>query len=235
MKKILVLLLVVVFAFPMYAQHENEVSSDVPELSEFHDVIYQLWHVGWPEKDTKLLKSLLPEIEKGLEKIGRVQLKGILQDKAVKWSDGLKELNTTVSDYKSAVEKDDTQMLLDAAEKLHTKYEMLVRVVKPMVKEVDAFHQVLYMLYHYYAPEYNFDKIKEAAGEMKVKMVDVMSSKLSKRLEPRIEKFDFARKELDKAVNEFNDVVAKSDNKEAVVAAVDKVHHLYQELEKVFD
>lgn len=235
MKKIFVLLLIIIFAFPMFAQHENEVSSDVPELSEFHDVIYQLWHVGWPEKDTKLLKSLLPEIEKGLEKIEKVELKGILQDKTAKWSDGLAELKTTVVDYKSAVEKDDTQMLLDAAEKLHTKYEMLVRVVKPMVKEVDAFHQVLYMLYHYYAPEYNFDKIKEAAGEMKAKMVEVMNSKLSKRLEPRTDKFNSARNELDKAVNEFNNVVAKGDNKEAVVAVVDKVHHLYQELEKVFD
>lgn len=235
MKRMLILLLIVVFTIPMFSQQENEVSSDVPELSEFHDVIYQLWHVGWPEKDTKLLKSLLPEIEKGLEKIEKVELKGILQDKKAKWSDGLAELKATVSDYKLAVEKDDTQKILDAAEKLHTKYEMMVRVVKPMVKEVDAFHQVLYMLYHYYAPEYNFDKIKEAAGEMKVKMVNVMSSKLSKRLEPRTEKFNLARNELDEAVNEFNAVVAKGDNKEAVIASVDKVHHLYQKLEKVFD
>ncbi len=235
MKKLLVLFLVVVFSFPMLAQHENEVSSDVPELTEFHDVIYQLWHVGWPEKDIKLLKSLLPEIEKGFEKIEKVELKGILQDKKSKWTVGLADLKACVNDYKSAVEKNDSQLLLDAAEKLHMKYEMMVRVVKPMVKEVDAFHQVLYMLYHYYAPEYNFNKIKEAAGDMKVKMVDVMSAKLSKRLEPRTEKFNSARNELDKAVNEFNDIVAKGDNKEAVVAAVDKVHHLYQELEKVFD
>jgi hypothetical protein len=235
MKKLAVLFLILVFSLPMFAQNENEVSSDVPELSEFHDVIYQLWHVGWPEKDTKLLKSLLPEIENGFGKIEKVELKGILQDKKTKWSEGLAELKATVTDYKSAVAKDDTQLLLDAAEKLHTKYEMMVRVVKPMVKEVDAFHQVLYMLYHYYSPEYNFDKIKQAASDMKEKMVDVMKAQLSKRLESRTEKFNSARNELDNAVNAFNDIVAKGDNKEAVIAAVDKVHNKYQELEKVFD
>ncbi|MDQ7816223.1 MAG: hypothetical protein RDU14_04310 [Melioribacteraceae bacterium] len=235
MKKLAVLFLILVFSLPMFAQNENEVSSDVPELSEFHDVIYQLWHVGWPEKDTKLLKSLLPEIENGFGKIEKVELKGILQDKKTKWSEGLAELKATVTDYKSAVAKDDTQLLLDAAEKLHTKYEMMVRVVKPMVKEVDAFHQVLYMLYHYYSPEYNFDKIKQAASDLKEKMVDVMKAQLSKRLESRTEKFNSARNELDNAVNAFNDIVAKGDNKEVVIAAVDKVHNKYQELEKVFD
>lgn len=235
MKKLLFLFAVILFLSPVLAQHEHETSSDVPELSEYHDVIYQLWHVGWPEKDVALLKSLLPQIESGFAKLEKVELKGILQDKKAKWNEGLAALKATVKEYKSAASKEDPKPLLDAAEKLHTQYEMLVRVVKPMVKEVDAFHQVLYMLYHYYAPEYNFEKIKSAAAEMKIKMVDVMNSKLSKRLESRTEKYDASRKALNDAVGQLNSVVEKGNNKDAVIAAVDKVHHLYQELEKVFD
>lgn len=234
MKKLIVIFLFMFLSFPVLAQHEHETSSDVPELTEFHEVIYQLWHTAWPEKNISMLKSLLPDIQKGIDKINSVELKGILRDKKPKWEEGLKKLNDCVVAYKTAIDKDNTQAILDEAEKLHALYEGLVRVVKPMVKEVDAFHQVLYMLYHYYAPEYNLTKIKEAAAEMKAKMEDVMKAQLSKRLEARTDKFNLSRTELELAVNEFNDVVAKG-NKEAILKSVDKVHNKYQELEKVFD
>lgn len=234
MKKLIVIFLFMFLSFPVLAQHEHETSSDVPELTEFHEVIYQLWHTAWPEKNISMLKSLLPDIQKGIDKINSVELKGILRDKKPKWEEGLKKLNDCVVAYKAAIDKDNTQAILDEAEKLHALYEGLVRVVKPMVKEVDAFHQVLYMLYHYYAPEYNLTKIKEAAAEMKAKMEDVMKAQLSKRLEARTDKFNLSRTELELAVNEFNDVVAKG-NKEAILKSVDKVHNKYQELEKVFD
>lgn len=234
MKKLMVIFFVLFLTFPVLAQHENETSSDVAELSAFHEVIYQLWHTAWPEKNIAMLKSLWPDIQKGIDKINSVELKGILRDKKPKWDEGLKKLNDCVVAYKYAVDKDNTQAILDEAEKLHSLYEGLVRVVKPMVKEVDEFHQVLYMLYHYYAPEYKLDKIKESAAEMKAKMADVMKAQLSKRLEARTEKFNSARTDLDKAVNEFNETVAKG-NKEAILKAVDKVHNKYQELEKVFD
>ena len=47
---------------------KTETSSDVPELWEFHDVIYQIWHEAWPEKNTVMLKDLIPEIEAGFAK-----------------------------------------------------------------------------------------------------------------------------------------------------------------------
>lgn len=234
MKKLAVIFFIFFLTLPVVAQHEHETSSDVPELSEFHEVIYQLWHTAWPEKNISMLKSLLPDIQKGIDKINSVELKGILRDKKPKWEEGLKKLNECVVAYKAAIDKDNTQAILDEAEKLHALYERLVRVVKPMVKEVDVFHQALYMLYHYYSPEYNLTKIKESATELKVKMADVMKAQLSKRLEARTEKFNSARNELDKAVNELNDIAAKG-NKDAIVKAVDKVHNKYQELEKVFD
>lgn len=234
MKKLVIIFFVLFLTFPVLAQHEHETSSDVPELTEFHEVIYQLWHTAWPEKNISMLKSLFPDIQKGIDKINSVELKGILRDKKPKWEEGLKKLNESVASYKSAIDKDNTQAILDEAEKLHALYEGLVRVVKPMVKEVDEFHQVLYMLYHYYAPEYNLAKIKESAAGIKEKMTDVMKAQLSKRLESRTEKFNSARTDLGKAVDELNNVVAKG-NKDAIVKAVDKVHNKYQELEKVFD
>lgn len=236
MKRILILLLMMLY-FPLIAQdeHAHETTSQVKELSDYHEVIYQVWHTGWPEKNIALLKSLSPEVEQGYLKIAKAELPGILRDKEDKWNDGLKILSSYVEDYKTASAKNDSISLLNAAEKVHSQYEVLVRIVKPMLKEVDEFHQVLYMLYHYYTPEYNVVKIKETASELESKLANLNNAKLSKRLQPKQEKFDFAKMELEIAVKKLNELLATDGNKKSIDTGVDLVHSKYQELEKVFD
>lgn len=235
MKKLMLLLLVMFVMAPVYAQQEHEVKSEISELTQFHDVIYPIWHSAWPEKNIEMLKSFVPDVEKGYQKIASAKLPGILRDKKVKWEEGVKKFGATVDAYKEASKKDDNQALLDAAEKLHMQYEALVRVVKPVLKEVDAFHQELYLVYHYYSPEYNFEKLKSSAAVLKTKMVDLMNAKLSTKMQPRQEKFDLARTNLNIAVLKLNEIIANGDNKDEITKAVDGMHSKYEELEKVFD
>jgi hypothetical protein len=236
MKKIILLFALIILTSPILAQErEHEVNSEVPELTAYHDVIYQLWHTAWPNKDMALFKSLLPDIEKGFESIKKAELPGILRDKKAKWDEGLKKLESTISDYKAAIIADDSEKIMSSAEKLHAQYEGLVRTVKPVLKEVDEFHQVLYNLYHYYNPNFDYDKIKEAAAQLKEKMTPLMAAKLSERRKPKEPAFDKARKELLTAVDKLIEVVNTGKNKEAINNSVDGVHSKYQELEKVFD
>ncbi len=234
MKGVITLLLF--FCVVTFAQENqnHEVSSDVKELSDFHEVIYQLWHTAWPEKNIEMLKSLLPEVEEGFAKIKNAELPGILRDKKSKWNDDVVKLESTVKNYKDASEKNDSVALLNATEKLHMQYEGLVRVVKPVLKEVDAFHQVLYMVYHYYLPEYDIEKIKSSAVEMKSKMEALNKAQLSQKQKSKEDKFNTARKELDDAVLALNEI-SNNDSREKVTVAVNKVHSKYEELEKVFE
>lgn len=225
-----------VLSIPLWAQEKQEVISEVKELSAFHDVIYQIWHTAWPEKNVQLLKQLLPDVEKAYDKVKSAELPGILRDKKAKWDEGLKKFGASVAAYKDAAGKDNEQTLLDAAEKMHSDYEALVRTVKPVLKEVDAFHQELYMLYHYYSSsEFDLEKVKTSASVLKDKMTDLMNAKLTKRLESKQEKFDKARNELNDAVQKLNNVVAMTGDKKEITNAVDGVHYKYQELEKMFD
>jgi hypothetical protein len=235
MKRVLLLFFIMLFAIPLLAQQEHETKSEIKELTEFHDVIYQIWHTAWPEKNVDLLKSLLPDVEKGFSKIKAAQLPGILRDKKEKWNEGLKKFEASVNAYKEAATKNDAQTFLNAAEKLHSDYEALVRVIKPMVKEMDAFHQDLYLLYHYYNPEFNYDKIVSTVESLNLKMNDLMNVKLSKKLEAKQEKFDAAKESLKDALDELTIVVKKGKDKEAIDKAVDKTHSKYEELEKIFD
>lgn len=234
MKKLLLFL--VFFSFCVSAQEkDHEVNSEVKELMDFHDVIYQIWHTGWPEKNIEFLGSLLPEVEQGFAKIKKAELPGILRDKKSKWEEGLSKFEKYVEDYKTAVAKKDSVGLLNAAEKLHAQFEMQVRIIRPALKEVDAFHQILYMVFHHYLPEYNYEKIKESSAQMLVKIDELNKAKLSERMKPREEKFNNAKSELEIAVKKLNDVVKAGDNKNNIKTAVDSVHSKYEELEKVFN
>ncbi|PKL84242.1 MAG: hypothetical protein CVV24_00765 [Ignavibacteriae bacterium HGW-Ignavibacteriae-3] len=237
MKKYMVLILLTAIAIPMTAQQEknHDVSSEVKELTEFHDVIYQIWHTAWPEKNMDLLKSFSTPVEKGYERIKKAKLPGILRDKKAKWEDELKKFGVTVEAYKVAASKNNLNALLNAAEKLHSQYESLVRVTKPVLKEVDEFHKVLYLLYHYYMPENNSAGIKEAAASLTEKMEMLSKAPLTSKLKAREEQFNKARTELGAAVENLNNEIKDGKGKDDINKAVDALHAKYQELEKVFD
>ncbi|MCX7875126.1 MAG: hypothetical protein N2321_03045 [Melioribacteraceae bacterium] len=234
MKKVLMLILISL-SFNLYGQDNHEVKSEVKELTEFHDVIYQIWHTAWPEKNVEMLKSLLPDVEKGFEKIKSAKLPGILREKKTKWEEGLKKFSESVEAYKKASNENDSKAFLDAAEKLHSDYEALVRVIKPMVKEMDEFHQDLYMIYHYYMPEFNYDKIKSLLENLNKKAEALTKAKLSKRLESKQEMFLSAANELKQSVVELTETVNKGKDKNSINKAVDKMHHKYEQLEKIFN
>ena len=59
----LLIVMALLAAVPASAQHvmhhSEETDARVPELEEFHSVIFRVWHEAWPAKDYALLKELL--------------------------------------------------------------------------------------------------------------------------------------------------------------------------------
>ncbi len=176
-----------IFSYVTFGQTEEEIKSDVPELKALHEVIFKLWHDAWQNKNIELLKELVPAIDSHAVKIQSAKLPNILQDKKVKWNEGLTKLKEIVNEYHKAATTTDTQKILDAAEKLHAQYEKLARMIKPVLKEVEAFHQILYTLYHYYMPEYNKDKIKASVLDLQRKMEDLNKAVLPDHLSQKKE------------------------------------------------
>jgi len=220
-----------------YAQEEidHEVSTDVPELHEFHKTIYTLWHKAWPDKDYEMLKSLIPDIEKGYQNIRDVELPGILRHKKDAWDNHVNTLKQYVNKYKTAAAEGKKQQLLDAAENIHSQFEYLVRTVRPVLKEMEDFHKSLYVLFHYYIPEYDYSKVKKTISVMTVKMEDLMKAELPQRLEDQKDIYEKAVNNLNESVQNLYNVVNKGNNKEAINKAVDTMHSRYQELEAIFD
>ena len=212
----------------------QETESKVPALSEFHEIIYPIWHTAYPDKDYAALRSYLPEVKRLAENIYSAKLPGILRDKQAKWEEGLKELRKSVDAYAAAAAGTDDAALLDAAEVLHARYEMMVRIIRPVLREVDTFHKTLYVVYHKYLPEKEFDKIAAASADMVAQAEAITKASLPKRLESKAEAFGAASLELHEAVKALAEA-GKAGGGEAIFAAVEKVHTKYVALEKIFD
>ncbi|MFH0988435.1 MAG: hypothetical protein V1799_00275 [bacterium] len=233
---LLFLIAIMICAFPLFAQdnHAAEVTAKVPELGKFHATIYKIWHTAWPKKDVEMLKSLLPEIEKGYQSLQTAKLPGILRDKKGAWDAKLAEIGETVKAYKASMEANDSEKLLKEAEKLHMQYEGMAKTINPILKEMDEFHQSLYTLYHYNMPQYDLEKIKGSVTELVAKMQPLNAAALPERLKSKTEKFTQARTELGESVKALAKVIDGKDKK-AITTAIEKMHSNYQKLEKVFE
>jgi hypothetical protein len=203
-------------------------------LSDFHDIIYPIWHTAYPAKDYAALRGFVPQVNELAAKVFAAKLPGILREKQAKWDEGLAIFKRSVEDYNTAAKGTDDAALLAAAEAMHAKYEALVRLIRPVLKEMDAFHQSLYVLFHKYAPEKQYDNIRGLTAELVTKAEAVTKATLPTRLAPKSDAFKAAAAELLDAAKELH-AAGEGHDHDGMLAGVDKLHGKYQALEKIFE
>jgi hypothetical protein len=242
MKKFFMLfcLISVVFYTPIsFAQIEidsAEITSSVPELTDFHKIIYPMWHNAYPEKDYSALKGYVPQIKTYVEALNGAKLPGILRDKEAEWKSRLNELNISAQNYYNAVDSNDNEALLLAAERLHYNYERMNRVIRPVIKEIDDYHQTLYIIYHKLYPDGKFDEIAGLTSTLIAKAKAILSypqDRLKQRLGDKITRFDVSAKELLNATINLKEALNGDDPKKKD-EAIQSVHSAYQDLDAVF-
>lgn len=240
MKNFVLILLVLVFcsfsnSFAQNEDHSTEINSSVQELTDFHEVVYPMWHTAYPNKDYALFKQLLPDINSGVEKIYAAKLPGILRDKEKEWNTGLDKLRASVADYNKACKENNEANMLTSTEVLHSNYEMLVRIVKPVTKEVDEFHKVLYMIYHHYGPNKNTEELSKAVDDLMIRADELKNCVLPKWATNKKDNFAKAADELYNSTKELQGLKnSKADDKQIEIS-IENVHTSYQMLEALFD
>jgi hypothetical protein len=238
MNKRIFILAAFILAFgllPVLAQEQtDETQARVPELEAFHDIIYPIWHTAYPDKDYAALRGYATEVKSLAGKILEAKLPGILREKQEKWEAGLIKFKSAVEDYATSASTGADEAVWNAAEVLHAHYEMLVRLIRPVLKEVDDFHRELYVLYHKHLPGKDFTAIQAAAPVLAEKAEALRQAVLPKRLESRQEAFRQAAAALQEAVKILGQACTGAVQSD-MESAVNQVHARYQALEKVFD
>ena len=212
---------------------QEELTAAVPELRDLHEVVYPLWHNAYPEKDYDLIKEILPQVESLTAKLDEAKLPGILREKLSDWNQGKERLNASLQDLKNAVEAGDNEGMLTHTEAFHAGFERLMRIIRPVVAELDSFHKEMYKLYHYHAPNYELEKIRSTVLAMQEKLAPLRQVQLPQRLVERQAEFEKAVLELETAVNELAET-AQVDDKNAILEAVEKAHTAYRKTEHMF-
>jgi len=216
------------------APKPEELKTTVPALDAMHEIIMPLWHEAWPNKDVKAMAAMVPEIEKHMAAISKAELPGILRDKQAAWMAGVTDLKATVAAYKAAAAAGNDEALLKAAERLHAQYEGLVKIVRPVLKEMEDFHASLYVLYHYQMNPFQLAKATESIQALQAKMDTLNKAVLPDRMKARNEVFTAQRARLSKSVDELVAVLAAKDESK-IKAAIEVMHANYESLEKVFE
>lgn len=212
----------------------SETETGVPALYEFHDVIYPLWHTAWPDRNTAMMKELLPEVHRHVEAIRAVELPGILRHKREAWTAEVARLDEILADYDAAAEADDAAGLADAVEEIHSQFERMVRLVRPRMKELDAYHVVLYRIYHHEAPAKDLEAVRSSSGDL-VDRCDVLArAEVPDRFADRSTELTTSFRSLCSATRKLAES-ALGDDWDAVASAVETVHDRYREAEAAFD
>jgi hypothetical protein len=240
MKNIFSLLTVsfLIVQFPLFSQdheHASEVDSSVPELFEFHEVIYPIWHTAYPEKNYEMLKEMVPDVNAGAEKIYTAQLPGILRDKQEEWNKGVIKFRASVEQYDQAMQGTDETEMLGAAEVLHSDFEMLVRIIKPVAKEVDEFHKVLYMIYHHYWPNKNMEEFSKAVDDLELRAEELNKCVLPKWAEDKSNEFMEQSQKLYDSTKKLKELKDSNADDADLEKAIEDVHDNYVALEGLFD
>ena len=232
-----ILIVSLLLALPLFAQddqHLSEVDSSVPELFEYHEVIYPIWHTAYPKKNYVMLKEMVPEVNSGAEKIYSAQIPGILRDKQEEWDKGVAKLRSSVERYNQAMQgTEETEMLL-AAEGLHSDFEMLVRIIRPVTKEVDEFHKVLYMIYHHYWPNKNMEEFGKAVDDLAMRADELANCVLPKWASEKSDEFKGQSQKLFDATKNLKELKDSDADETQLNKAIEDVHDNYVALEGLF-
>lgn len=243
MKKLLLsicLLSVLSFYYESFGQTKidsTEISSTVQELTDFHDIIYPMWHDAYPSKDYNALKGLVPKIKSYMEEINKAKLPGILREKETVWKTQLNELNNSAQSYYTAADSNNNNELLTAAEKLHSSYEKMVMVLRPALTEIDDFHQTLYIIYHKLLPESKFDEVTGLTGALITKakaIVNYPQDDLKTRLGNKLVAYNVAAEKLFNSVTALTEVL-KSNDLQKKKEAIESMHSAYEDLDSLFN
>lgn len=207
---------------------------DMPQLETLHKSIYVLWHDAYPNKNYDLIKNTMPELEGSVKDLAAAKLPDIMHNRQTKWDNEIKGLQDNLTALQKSVAENNQETMLTAVESIHSSFEKLVRVMRPKLAELDSFHEDLYQLYHKHMPANDIEKIKELIPSMKEKASKLKEAKLTRGLAEKQAAFDKKVSELQNALVEL-EKTANKGNKKKVIAAGEKVHSTYEQIDALLN
>lgn len=211
----------------------EEMTFRVEVLDSMHSVMHPLWHEAYPAKDYTAIAEAVSNFEPLMAALDTATLPPILRDNQARWDEQKALLKSTFEGLKAAVEAGSAEQMLAFTEAFHMNYEGMVRIIRPVLPELEAFHRQLYALYHYYGPAYDVEKIRAAADSMAAVLPALKAAQLPARVAELQGNFEGAVQLLELRVSELREALEKP-TRQAVQAAIEVLHNAYRAVEEIF-
>ena len=108
-----------------------------------------------------------------------------------------------------------------------------MKIVRPVLPEMEDFHAALYVLYHYQMSPFQLDKAAGSIQTLQARMDALDKAALPERLKAKTESFNVQRERLSKSVADVAAALAARDETK-IKAAIEIMHTHYENLERVF-
>jgi hypothetical protein len=194
-----------------------------------------LWHEAWPNKDLSRMRVLLPELKQRSAELVKVTLPEIEHDKQARWNQGVQAIAAAATALDQAVQDQQTQPALDAAERLHGEFEGLMRLLRPAPKAVEDYHQVLYRIYHDAWPSRRLDDLAKHSALLVTRCAALRGAVWPARYAARQETLGAQVAKLCAATETLAQLSAASTDPGQLGKAVDDVHLQYRTLAQAFE
>jgi hypothetical protein len=205
-------------------------------MEDFHQVMMPLWHESFPKQDYQTIREKAPMLRERLMVLIRVQPPAKLKEDEEKLRDfqaKRQELAFHVTQVGLAAKDGPDSTLASAFEGMHWAYEELEKVFAEPLKELESFHETLYLLWHKALPERDYKTIKETAQVLKTEADSLMKASLPEGCKVKKEEFDKRRGALKDEVYQLAEKSERGTEDE-IDLSLKAVHDKFVELNQLF-
>jgi hypothetical protein len=100
----------------------------LPELAQFHTVLYRIYHYYLPQKDQPAMVAVLPELTAEMDTLNRTALPNRLADRQKQFDKARAELGKGVKEVVKVTPKADWAKTEKAVEQMHSAYQAVEKV-----------------------------------------------------------------------------------------------------------
>lgn len=206
-----------------------------PALLEFHTALFNIWVEVYPNHDWDALRSALPDLVSKMGALENTQPPEFYQGNISVFFQRLKVLSKAVSALSGKAENHEDPALSGALTAVYNGFYTLVQSVQLRPRELDEFHDVLFLMWHDDYPAKNIKALKRHLPDLKMKMEGIIMAKLGTQF-INIHKMDFgfAAVELEKCIEEL-DRQASAGHEEKTWAELKNIQLKYMMLDRIFD
>jgi len=108
----------------------NIVNPPIPEMAEFHRVLYAVFHDYLPNEKWGELNRAIYQFEEKMEILQKAQLPKRMSDKAEEFNKARENLSRAVADLAKLKESDNTVRVKEAVMKVHDAYQDLEKIIE---------------------------------------------------------------------------------------------------------